>query len=151
MDLKKIIGKRRSYRSLEPVKITDSLIENISRAAGLMPSCYNKQPWRYVFVREKDVLNKLKETLSEGNEWAKEASMIIGVVSKKELDCVLKDGREYYNFDTGMSTGIMLLKLVEAGLVGHAIAGYDQEKAKDVLNIPSDMELITLIIVGKKS
>ncbi|MGM0442403.1 MAG: nitroreductase family protein, partial [Elusimicrobiota bacterium] len=33
----------------------------------------------------------------------------------------------------------------------HAIAGYDQEKAKDVLNIPSDMELITLIIVGKKS
>lgn len=150
MELKEVIQKRRSYRSLEQVKISDNLIEDISKAAGLMPSCYNKQPWRYIFVRKKEVLSNLKEALSEGNEWAKGASMIIGVASKKELDCVLKDGREYYDFDTGMATGVMLLKLAEAGLVGHAIAGYDQEKAKNVLNVPSDMEIITLIIVGKK-
>ena len=35
------------------------------------------------------------------------------------------------------------------GLVAHPIAGYDEAKAKSVLNIPEAMRLITLIICGE--
>ena len=37
------------------------------------------------------------------------------------------------------------------GLVAHPIAGYDEEKVKEILGIPTEMRVITLVIVGKKS
>ncbi|MCF8008335.1 MAG: nitroreductase family protein [Halanaerobiales bacterium] len=50
MDVKEAIEKRRAYRSLEPVKIDKMLIKELSEAASLAPSCFNNQPWKYVFV-----------------------------------------------------------------------------------------------------
>jgi nitroreductase len=63
---------------------------------------------------------------------------------------VIKD-RHYYLFDTGMATAYLILHLTDIGLVAHPIAGYDPEKTKTLLNIPNEYQLITLIIVGKKS
>jgi nitroreductase len=151
MDVKEAIEKRRAYRAIDPIDVTDNLIEELSRSAQLMCSCFNKQPWRYVFVDSKNQLDRLKsESINEGNAWAKDTSLIIAVFSEKSLDCVIKD-REYYSFDTGMATGAMLLKIVEMGLVGHPIAGFSPKKAREILEIPENYSLITLIIVGKQN
>lgn len=151
MELSDAIEQRRSYRSLDPAVITDEVISELAGVAALSPSCYNNQPWRYVFTSGEKVLDSLKATLARGNEWGKYASMIIAVCGKADLDCQIKDGREYYAFDIGMATGIMLLKATELGLVCHPIAGYDPEKAGEVLGVPDDMEVITLMMVGKHS
>ncbi len=150
MDVEQAIRKRRSYRALEETEITQRLIDHLAGAAQLAPSCFNKQPWRYVFVHETDTLFRLQECLSPGNHWANAANLIIAVVSKKELDCSV-EGRDYYLFDTGMATGILMLRATELGLVAHPIAGYDEIKAKKVLDIPDELQLITLLIVGKQS
>ena len=97
------------------------------------------------------MLEKLFEALNENNNWAKKASMIVAVFSKKEMDCVIGKSREYYLFDTGMATAYMILRATELGLVIHPIAGFSQSKTKEILKIPEDMVLITLLIVGKKS
>lgn len=151
MELEKAIEERRAYRSLDTVTIDDSIIKDIALASSLAPSCFNKQPWRYVFVYEREVLDKLKESLSKGNEWARDASMMIAVCSSSELDCIMKDGRKYYAFGLGMSVGFIMLKATAMGLVAHPIAGYDQKKAKKVLSVPDEIEIMTLIIVGKHS
>ncbi len=114
-------------------------------------SCFNNQPWRYVFVYEKEQLKKMHETLSGGNQWAEKASMIIAVLGKKDDDCVLKDGREYYLFDIGMATAHLILRATEMDLVAHPIAGYNIQKVREVLNIPDDISVVTLIIVGRHS
>jgi nitroreductase len=150
MDVKQAIQERRAYRSLDPVKITENLVKDLAEAAQLAPSCNNFQPWRYVFVYDLDVLKKLHSTFSKGNEWMRASSMIIAVFSKKELDCVFGE-RIYYLFDTGMATAFLILRATELGLVAHPVAGYDEEKVKDVLEIPKNMRLITLINVGKHS
>jgi len=150
MDVKTAIQSRRAYRSLAPVQITKEMVEDLATAASLAPSCFNKQPWRFVFVYGQEALSQLRPVLSKGNEWAQEASMIIAVFSKKELDCVMKDGREYYLFDTGMGVMSLILRATELGLVAHPIAGFDPAKAREVLGIPEDMNLITLINVGKR-
>ena len=150
MDIKEAIKIRRAYRSLDPVEITEELIKDLAGSAQLAPSCFNNQPWRYVFVHNPENLEKLYTALSKTNEWVKNGSMIIAVVSKKEYDCVVGN-REYYLFDTGMATAFIILRATELGLVAHPIAGYNEEKAKEVLGIPEDMILITLVIVGKKS
>ncbi len=148
--LKDILEKRRATRSLAPVEITPPLIKDLAESARLMPSCFNKQPWRFVFVYDKEQLTNLHSALNKGNEWAKKASLIVAVFSKKDLDCVIKD-REYYLFDTGMATAALILRATEMGLVAHPIAGYDSDKVKEALNIPAEYQVIALINIGKQA
>lgn len=150
MNVEEAIKIRRAYRSLDPVEISEELIKDLAEKAKLAPSCFNKQPWRFVFVYDTQILKKLHTAIAEGNRWITEASMIIAVFSRKDLDCMIKD-RIYYLFDTGMAVGFMLLRATEMGLVAHPIAGYDEGKAKEILNIPEEMKVITLIGAGKKS
>jgi nitroreductase len=150
MDVKEAIQKRRAYRSLAPVEITEEIINELAEAAQLSPSCFNNQPWKFVFVYDKELLNKTKEALTRGNAWALASSMIIVPFGKKEDDCDTK-GREYYLFDIGMACAFIQLRATELGLVAHPIAGFDEDIVKDILGIPQDMRVITLINVGKKS
>jgi nitroreductase len=148
MEVKEAINKRRAYRSLAPITITEELIKELSLAASLAPSCSNNQPWRFVFVYDKNILNRLFESLTPGNVWAKSSSMMIAIFSKKELDCIVK-GKEYYWFDIGLATGFILLRATELNLVAHLIAGFDERIVKEVLNIPDEMTVLTLCTVGK--
>lgn len=150
MEVKEAIKARRAYRSLEPVEITQELIEDLAESAGLAPSCFNNQPWRFVFVYEQETLERLWQAMTKGNEWTRLGSMIVAVVTRKDLDCDIK-GREYYLFDTGMATAFLILRATELGLVAHPIAGYHEDKVKEILGIPEDMKVITLVIVGKHS
>jgi len=150
MDVKEALYTRRAYRSLAPAEITDVLINDLAESAQLFCSCFNNQPWRYVFVYDSEMLKKMHDALSRGNEWARAASLIIAVFSKPELDCMIK-GRNYYLFDTGMACAAMILRATELGLVAHPIAGYSPKKTKAILGIPDEMEVITLIIVGRHS
>lgn len=150
MDIIQAIRERRASRSLEPVKITKELIRDLARSAQLAPSCFNNQPWRFVFVYEPETLKNMHAALSPGNEWAQSASMIIAVFSKKEDDCIIRD-REYYQFDSGMGVGFLILRTTELGLVAHPIAGFSPKKTREILGIPEEYQVITLIIVGRHS
>ena len=148
MDVKEAIRKRRAYRSFIPVKITDDLITDLAECVQITASCFNNQPWRYVFIYEPEMLESMHQALSSGNEWAKKASMIIVVLGRQEDDCVIRD-RIYYRFDIGMATEALILRATELGLVAHPIAGYSPKKTREILGIPEDIDVITLVIVGK--
>lgn len=149
MDIKDAIIKRRSLRSIggEPFSIEE--IEDLANAAALAPSCYNNQPWRFLFITNPQLLNKLRSIYSPGNEWAYDAPMVIAICSEKTLDCVVKN-REYYLFDTGLATAFMLLRIEEMGGISHLIAGFNEIKAKEILGIPDSQTLIALMLVGEK-
>ena len=150
MDVKEAIEKRRAYRALGPVEITDGIMKDLGTAAQLTASCFNNQPWKFVFVWSKDSLAKVHECLSKGNEWAKNATLIIAAFARKENDCVIKE-REYYLFDLGMAVSAMQLRATELGLVAHPIAGFDNEKVRLALGIPEGNMVLTLINIGKKA
>ncbi len=148
MDVKQAIRERRSYRAIKDFEVTEGLVNDLAEAASLAPSCYNNQPWRYLFVYESEKLEALYSALADANSWAKDGGMLIAVFGKKEDDCVVNQ-REYYSFDIGLATSNLMLRATELGLVTHAMAGYDEQEAKEILGISDDMELITLIAVGK--
>jgi nitroreductase len=150
MDVKEAIRLRRAYRSLDPVEIGDDLIRDLAGSASLSASCFNNQPWRFVFVRDPGTLSELHKALSRGNEWVRDASMIVAVFSRKEDDCVVR-GREYHLFDVGMATAFLILRATELGLVAHPIAGYREKRVKEALGIPEEMRVITLLNVGRHS
>jgi nitroreductase len=144
------IQTRRAYRSLEPVEITDDLIRDLARHAGLAPSCNNNQPWRFVFVRDPAQLAKMHAALPKNNKWIELASMIVAVFSRAGEDCTVKD-RVYHHFDTGMGTAFLILRATELGLIAHPVAGYDEAAVKQALGIPDEYQMITLVNVGRHS
>ncbi len=150
MELREVMELRRSYTLLEKSEVTEELIRDLARAASLAPSCFNKQPWRFVFVFQPDDLERIFSALSSGNEWAKRASMVIAVVGRREDDCISK-GREYFMFDIGMATAFLILRATDLGLVAHPIAGFDLDLVKEALSVPEGFTVITLLIVGKHS
>lgn len=150
MDVKETIRIRRSFRSLDPVQITKDLITELAKSAQMAPSCKNSQPWRFIFVYNEDQLKKLFTSIIPGNQWIQRASMIIVVFSNMKNDCIIKE-RLYYLFDTGIATGFLILRATELGLVAHPIAGFEENIVKKILEIPHDMRIISLIIIGKKS
>jgi nitroreductase len=144
------ITTRRAYRSLAPVPITEELVRDLARCAQLAPTCFNNQPARFVFVYDPAVLEKMRVVFNKGNEWCWDASMIVAVLAEKESDCVIKE-REYYLFDTGIQTALLILRATELGLVAHPIAGYTPQKVREVLGIPDDMVVVTLVLVGRRA
>jgi nitroreductase len=149
MDVRDSIQTRRAFRSLAPVKITDDLIHDLARHAQLAPSCNNNQPWRFVFVRDPAKLAELHAALnSPGNDWARAASLIVAVFSRKEDDCIIRD-REYHLFGVGLASGFLILRATELSLVAHPIAGFSPKKTKDILGIPDEYQIITLINIGR--
>lgn len=150
MELMDAINERKSYRALDPVEITDDMVEELMQAASRAPSCNNKQPWRFIFIKDTEKLDRIKGTLSGGNYWGNRASMIIALISRPDLDCQI-DGRDYNLLDSGMAMGFILLKATEMGLASHPVAGFDQNAAKEILEIPEDHQLLPLIIIGRRS
>ena len=150
MEVMAAIEARRAYRSLDPVSITENLIRDLARSAGLAPSCFNYQPWRFVFVKDPEVLREIHGNLSKTNRWAERASMLVAVYSRADDDCRVR-GRHYNQFDTGMAVGLLMLRATELGLVAHPFAGYKEKAVKGILGIPEDYQLIAMVAVGKKA
>lgn len=148
MDVKGAIQKRRAYRSLAPAAITDDVVAELVAAAQLAPSCFNNQPTRFVFVRDPQRLEALYPAYAQGNEWCRQASLVVAVFSRPELDCVIKD-RLYYRFDVGLAAAFLILRATELDLVAHPIAGFSPRVVRSVLAIPEAFDVITLILVGK--
>ncbi|MBN1539322.1 MAG: nitroreductase family protein [Candidatus Thermoplasmatota archaeon] len=150
MELDLVMEKRRSRRAYRPAEITDDMVNDLLHAAELAPSCSNNQPWRFIFVRDPQQLERVFETLSGGNYWMKRSSMVVAVFTEKGTDCDVQ-GVQYEMFDTGMATAFLLLKAVEMGLLTHPIAGFNKEKVKKVLGLGEQFIIITLIGMGKRS
>src|ERR1039457_2170965 len=88
MEFDSLVKQRRSLRSFAPVEVSDAVIRGLAAAASRAPSCSNKQPWRFAFVRSPSALDRMVGALAPGNAiWGKQASMIIAVWSHADLDC----------------------------------------------------------------
>jgi len=148
MDVEHAIQKRRAFRSLDPESLSKQDLHQLEIAIQLAPSCFNNQPWRFVFVTDEEKRKEMQKVLSKGNEWAYHASLYVAACARKDDDCVIYD-REYYLFDTGLATGFLVLRATELGFVAHPIAGYSPKKTREILKIPDDMQVITLVIIGK--
>lgn len=142
------IEQRRAYRALKEDKIPQDMIGRIMTAATYAPSCFNSQSWRFIVVTGDDALEKIHQSLPDGNYWVKKAPMVVVVATKEELDCQLSDRRDYALFDCGLATENLMLQAFKEGLYAHAIAGFEPLKVKALFNIPDEYIVITLVAVA---
>ena len=125
-----------SAREIEPEKIN-----TILEAGRLAPSARNNQPWRFIVVKEKKLVEELTQAFSESNQVIKDAPVIL-VACARAGDDVIRDGREYYLFDVGLAVENMVLAATDLGLLTHLMTAFDEQQVKNILHIPEDVRAV---------
>lgn len=144
-----IFFKRESKRSFLDKPLSEELLKQLFEIIRWTPSCSNNQPWRFVFVTDKDQQEKFMTALPRGNQWAAKAPVLVAVCAREEDDFVREDDPvRYSQVDSGMAVMSLLLGANHLGLMGHAMAGYDARKIKAALDIPEEYHVMCVVAVG---
>ncbi len=53
-----ILQKRKASRAFSEQELEPEIIDKLMKAAQLSASCFNDQPWRFLFVTEQKALEK---------------------------------------------------------------------------------------------
>ncbi len=65
MELKGTIQNRRSIRKYQNLDVPNELIEDLIECARLAPSAKNRQPWKFVIVKN-TIKNQIADIMLEG-------------------------------------------------------------------------------------
>jgi nitroreductase len=147
--INEILVSRWSPRSFVPYDMPDKELFSLFESARWAPSSSNSQPWRFVYAkRNSDQWNDFFNLLIDFNkQWCKDASALVVVLSKNE-----HNGKPSltHQFDTGAAWENLAIQAVSQGLATHAMAGFDYEKARQVLGVPKDFDVMAMIAIGKR-
>jgi nitroreductase len=148
----RLLRARHATRAILREKLPDAIIEDLIEAARLTPSCYNNQPWRFLFLESAEALEKAKEVIAKGNwQWASRAPLIIVGHTRRENDCVIPDGREYHQFDLGMACMNIMLAATFHDLVARPMAGFNPARAREIFGLGEKDQPFIAIAVGRRS
>ena len=146
-----LITKRWSPVAFDSRPVEYEKIHLLFEAAKWAPSGRNAQPWRFIFAtRDMPEYELLFSLLSDGNKtWAKTAPLL--VLPLTQVISTYKNRKNRLAFyEAGMAVGNLLLQATQMGLVVHQMGGYDEEKAKQVLVIPTRYEPMAMMAIGYK-
>jgi nitroreductase len=145
MDILEVIKTRRSVRKYKPKAILDEDLEKILTAAQLAPSAGNKQPWRFIVVRDTETKLKLGE-IARDQTWISDAGVIIIALA---MD---KNSPEVYErwVERDVMTAVehMVLTAWSLGLGSCWIGAFYEDQVKKLLDIPDEMTVINLLPIG---
>lgn len=144
--------ERFSPRGFTAKTLTEAELLPLFEAARWAPSSSNHQPWRFAYgLRGDAAFAKIAEALVPFNRsWAEKAAALIVVASRTTVE---KDGKAVPNaahsFDAGTAWGYLALQAHHAGLVAHAMGGFEADVLARNLNLPEGYALHCVVAVGE--
>jgi len=137
---------REQFDASRPVAVPHLI--SLLEAAHLAPSSYNIQPWRYLWtVRGDEEFDRVLLALDRGNaSWAASASaLVVGAFTRAG-----RKGRPnpWAEHDLGMATAQLVLQAVASGLAAHSMAGFDGDRLRTSLGVPTDIHPMTVTAIG---
>ena len=139
--LLEFIKSRRSIRSFQNTPIAEDAIEMILEAARWTPSASNKQPWEFIVIKDRELLQNIATKTIYG-KFVKRAPLAIAIVGKKEAN------PKWYVIDTSMVSMNMMLMAWSLGIGTCWIGSMDREKAKEILKLNENDYLLTVLPFG---
>ena len=150
-DVDEIFLNRWSPRAMSGEEISEAELMSLFEAAKWAPSSFNNQPWRFLYTRrDSENWGLFFNLLAEFNQaWAKNASALIVIISRKTFDHNGKPSRTH-SFDAGAAWQNLALQGALKALVVHGMQGLDYDKAREVLNVSDDYEVEAMATVGMR-
>lgn len=144
------IDNRWSPRAFSDREIGADKIEVLFSAASCAASCFNEQPWRFIYATKEypERYDQLLSCLVEFNQlWAKTAPILIMTLASKKF---LQNQKvnHYARYDLGLAIGNMSVQAASMGLYLHQMAGFDVNKSREMFEIPDDFDIVSMIALG---
>jgi len=140
---------RRSIRKFKPDPVKREDIMTILDAGRMAPSAGNLQPCHFVVIQDPAVKAKVQQAALE-QELIGSAPVVIAVCVEPERSSHYGDiGRNYLCLlDAANATENMLLAAHTLGYGTCWVGGFLQPAIKEVLGLPEDVHVVSLIPLG---
>ena len=145
-----VIHQRTSIRSYQDRKISREQLETIVRAGMAAPTAMNKQPWQFVVIEDKEILQALGKDIptSKMVQKAPAAILVCGDLQKTGKDWL----EQYWIQDCSAASQNILLAITDLGLGGVWTSIYPatdrMEIVSTILNLPKHLIPLNIIPVG---
>lgn len=142
-DALETIRKVRQVRQYVPGEVSDEQLHTMLEIARWTGSSRNTQPWRFIVIRDKEMLKHLGD-LRENITWVADAALAIGLVSPGE-------NPPHEAYDEGRVTERLMIAASMLGLgAGTAWFGEPEReaKAKALLHVPEGKTLRSVVAIG---
>ena len=138
-EIMEMLEDRRTIRRFdESKKIDDQTVADMKRAAQLASSAMNRQPMRYIYVRDEKTVNEIFDITLWGAalpnglgrpKTGERPSMFVVVLYEKAL------GSRYVEFDSGLAVSNMTLAAYSHGVASCILGSADEKKLREMLLI----------------
>ena len=157
MDFLELVSSRQSVRAFDPERsVEKEKMDRVIEIARLAPSACNAQPWSFLLVDEPELKNKVADATSSRvlgmNHFTKQAPIHLLIVEEKVN---LSSGiggwikkKDYAQMDLGIVAAHIVLAAQEEGLGTCIVGWFDEDKVKELLNIPSSKRVWLDIVIG---
>jgi nitroreductase len=148
-DILNVIHNRKSVRSFTGKSVTDEELDVLLKAAMAAPSAVNCQPWEFITITNREILDALGDALPYAKMIYKAGAAIIvcGVPANAHKHMI-----EYAVIDPALASENLLLAAEAIGLGAIWTAAYPypdrMESVKKILCIPDDIIPLNVIPIG---
>lgn len=142
-----VLFGRRSIRKYTDKNVSDENVETLLRAAMAAPSAGNEQPWEFIVLRDKTIM----EEITKVHPYSKMllntnvAIIVCGDVSKERF-------KGNWALDCSAATQNILLAAQDIGLGSVWLGVYPDnervEAVKNILNLPSNVIPLSIVPIG---
>ena len=146
MNLYDAIKARYSVRAYQDRDVEQEKIDRIMEAARLAPSASNRQPWKFVLVRDAETRKKLV-SICHNQEFVGQAPVVIagvGLSPNRIMSC----GVPSDPVDVAIAMEHIALAAVAEGLGTCWIGSFDQERICELLGIPDNAKVVQVMTLG---
>ncbi len=147
MEAMEAILSRRSIRKYSSQPVSEGVVKSLLEAAMSAPSAGNQQPWHFIVVTDRTILNQIP-AFHPYAEMLKEAPVAIAVCG----DIELQKYKGYWVQDCSAATENILLAAHSKGLGAVWLGIYPREKRiagiRKLLGIPETVMPLCVIAIG---
>ena len=148
MELQRAIGERHSIRSFKKDAVPEDVLLKLADAGQKAPSTSNMQAWRFLFVTDPALKEKV-DLFAQGLSGKppvilvicsdREAALKKGGSNAEEYGCVI---------DAALAAENIMLSALEYGLGTCLIKSYDEVSVREILRIPEKYRIEMLMSIG---
>jgi nitroreductase len=140
-ELLKFIKDRRTIRCFKDEMIPEEKIKMILEAGQWAPSASNRQAWKFVVIKNKEMIDELSKTAIYG-KFIREAPVVVAIIGE------VHENPNWYIQDTTLASMNMMLEAWSLGIGTCWLGSMDREKAKEIIGIKKDEYLLTILPFG---
>ncbi len=146
MNFLELTRSRYSVRSYQQRPVEQDKLDRILEAVRLAPSGSNRQPWKFVVVRDADVRQRLVPACSN-QQFVGQAPVVVagvGLMPDRLMRCDVPGDP----VDVAIAMEHLALAAAAEGLGTCWIGAYYQDQVREVLNIPDTVKIVQLMTLG---